>query len=139
MEGGIEMKSLVSQAGEHWPYIAPLISRPRDEAEYDGLLASIDELLGIVKEDENHPLASLLTHLSDLVEQYDREHRPRPKASGEEVLRYLMGEHRLKQNDLPELGSQSVVSEILAGKRKLNLRQIRWLVARFSVPADVFI
>lgn len=50
-----------------------------------------------------------------------------------------MQEHGLSQGDLPEVGAQSVVSEILAGKRQLNVRQIRALVERFQVPADLFI
>lgn len=133
------MTSLISQAAAHWPFIAPLLNRPDNDAEYDALVASVDELLGIIKDDEGHPLSSLLTHLSDLIEAYDQTHRPRPKASGEQVLRYLLDEHGLKQSDLPELGTQSVVSELLAGKRKLNLRQIRFLVRRFAVPAEVFI
>lgn len=133
------MTSLVSQAAAHWPFVAPLLSRPRDERDYDALVASVDELLGIIGDDEGHPLVSLMTHLADLIEQYDLAHRPRPRATGEEVLRYLMEEHRLKQTDLPELGTQSVVSELLAGKRKLNLRQIRFLVGRFAVPAEAFI
>lgn len=133
------MTSLISQAAAHWPFIAPLLNRPDNDAEYDALVASVDELLGIIKDDEGHPLGSLLTHLSDLIDAYDQTHRPRPSASGEQVLRYLLDEHGLKQSDLPELGTQSVVSELLAGKRKLNLRQIRFLVRRFAVPAEVFI
>lgn len=61
-----------------------------------------------------------------------------PVASGVDALRYLMQEHRLKQGDLPEVGTQSVVSEILSGKRQLNLRQVRWLAERFGVPVEVF-
>jgi HTH-type transcriptional regulator/antitoxin HigA len=45
----------------------------------------------------------------------------------------------LKQKDLPELGSQGVVSEILSGKRELNLRQIKALSKRFNVPVSVFV
>jgi hypothetical protein len=45
----------------------------------------------------------------------------------------------LQQADLPEVGSQSVVSEILNGKRDLNVRQIRALVKRFHVSPAVFI
>jgi len=41
--------------------------------------------------------------------------------------------------DLPEIGSQGVVSEILAGRRMLNTRQIAALVARFNTSADMFI
>ena len=62
-----------------------------------------------------------------------------PKACGVEVLRYLMEEHGLRQADLPEIGSQGVVSEILSGKRELNLRQIRELAKRFHVSPAVFV
>ncbi|MEO1801157.1 MAG: transcriptional regulator, partial [Cyanobacteria bacterium J06629_2] len=41
--------------------------------------------------------------------------------------------------DLSEIGSQGVVSEILSGKRKLNVRQIQLLAERFHVsPATFF-
>jgi HTH-type transcriptional regulator/antitoxin HigA len=53
-------------------------------------------------------------------------------------LHYLMAEHGLAQSDLPEVGSQGVVSEILRGKRKLNLRQVQALAARFNVSPAVF-
>jgi HTH-type transcriptional regulator / antitoxin HigA len=44
----------------------------------------------------------------------------------------------LRQGDLPEVGSQGVVSEVLAGKRALNLRQVQALAHRFGVPMEVF-
>lgn len=50
-----------------------------------------------------------------------------------------MEQHSLTQSDLPELGSQGVMSEILRGKRELNLRQIKALAERFHVPAALFI
>jgi HTH-type transcriptional regulator/antitoxin HigA len=50
-----------------------------------------------------------------------------------------MEEHTLKQSDLSEIGSQGVVSEILNGKRELNLRQVKLLSQRFSVSPNVFI
>ncbi len=56
-----------------------------------------------------------------------------------QVLRFLMGQHGLKQADLPEIGAQSVVSAILNGKRQLNLRQVSALSKRFGVSAEVFI
>jgi Helix-turn-helix len=62
-----------------------------------------------------------------------------PEATGPEVLRSLMGAHGLTQSDLPEIGSQGVVSEILSGERELNIRQIRRLAKRFGVSPAVFI
>lgn len=55
------------------------------------------------------------------------------------MLRYMMREHGLTQSELPGVGAQSVVSEILSGKRQLNLRQIRWLAERFKVSMETFI
>ncbi|NJM12603.1 MAG: hypothetical protein HC889_12675 [Synechococcaceae cyanobacterium SM1_2_3] len=59
--------------------------------------------------------------------------------SGAEVLRFLMQEHGLRQSDLPEIGSQGVVSEILNGTQALNTRQIQALAQRFGVDARVFL
>ena len=55
------------------------------------------------------------------------------------MLNMLMKEHNLKQSDLPVIGSQGVVSEILSGKRKLNIHQIKKLSQRFNVSPTVFI
>jgi HTH-type transcriptional regulator/antitoxin HigA len=51
----------------------------------------------------------------------------------------IMEEHGLRQSDLPEIGTQGVVSEILSGVRELNVRQLRRLAKRFGVSAAVFI
>ena len=37
------------------------------------------------------------------------------------------------------MGSQGVVSEVLAGRRRLNVRQIQALSARFGVDPGAFI
>lgn len=132
------MTSLIKQASEHWCYVAPLLAKPGNEDDYAALVSALDELLSIVGEDENHPLASLCAHIAERIEAYDETHRPIPAVSGVEVLRYLMQEHGLAQTDLPEIGAQSVLSEILSGKRQLNVRHIRALSTRFGVPAQVF-
>ncbi|MCQ2999687.1 transcriptional regulator [Pseudomonas syringae] len=132
------MSALIKQAAEHWPFVSPLLRRPQDEADYGALVDSLDELLALIGDDESHPLNSLVLLVGDFIEAYDHKHRPMPTVSGVETLRYLMGEHGLNQGDLPEVGTQSVISEILSGKRQLNVRQIRYLSERFGVPADVF-
>lgn len=133
------MSALIKQASEHWQYVAPLLHKPANEEDYAALVGALDELLAIVGDDEDHPLASLASAMGDLLEAYDEQQRPMPQASGVEVLRYLMQEHRLSQADLPEVGAQSVISEILGGKRQLNVRQIRALSERFGVSTDVFV
>ncbi len=56
-----------------------------------------------------------------------------------ELLRFLMEQHGLTQSDLPEVGNQSVVSQVLSGKRQLTARHIALLSSRFGVSADAFI
>jgi HTH-type transcriptional regulator/antitoxin HigA len=50
-----------------------------------------------------------------------------------------MEEHGLRQSDLFEIGSQGVVSEIISGKRQLNVRQLKLLGERFKVSPAVFV
>lgn len=77
--------------------------------------------------------------LTLLVERYEEEHYPLPKASAVDVLRFLLDRHGLKQRDIArELGGESVVSEILSGKRKLNTTQIERLSKRFHVSPAAF-
>lgn len=133
------MSALILLAAEHWQFVSPLLRKPKNEADYDVLVTALDELLDLIGEDESNPLMSLVDILSDWIEAYDHEHRPMPVASGADVLRAMMREHGLNQSDLPGVGTQSVVSEILSGKRQLNLRQIRWLAERFGVTVETFI
>jgi len=85
-----------------------------------------------------HPLYELLDTLGTLIHVYEEEHIMMPVSSGVDMLEYLMDEHGLGQSDLPEVGTQGVVSEILNEKRQLNVRQIRMLAERFCVSPAVF-
>jgi HTH-type transcriptional regulator / antitoxin HigA len=77
--------------------------------------------------------------LTVLVETYEEEHYPIRAASPVEVLTELMEANNLKQKDLaPMPGSESVVSEILRGKRELNKGHIERLSKRFGVSPAVF-
>jgi len=133
-------KAQADEAIEHWSHVAPLLIEPKSEADYEQLVQVLDEVLDAGGADENHPLARLADSLGDLVEEWEAcHHVMMPAASGIEVLRFLMKEHGIKQADLPEVGTQSVVSEVLNGKRQLNVHHISRLAARFGVPAGVFI
>jgi len=77
--------------------------------------------------------------LTLLIERYEQEHYTVPKASSADVLRFLIEQHGLRQRDLArELGGESVVSEMLSGKRKLNAVHIEQLSKRFHVSPAVF-
>lgn len=53
------MTAILDQAAMHWAHIAPLLAEPESEADYDAKVEALDELLGAIGDDENHPLASL--------------------------------------------------------------------------------
>ncbi len=111
----------------------------KTEQDYQRAVALLDRLLDEVGENERHPLFGFLEVLGTLIESYESDHVAMKGASGEDVLRSLMEEHGLTQSDLPDVGSQGVVSEILHGRRKLNTRQIKALSKRFGVSPAVFL
>jgi HTH-type transcriptional regulator/antitoxin HigA len=77
--------------------------------------------------------------LTLLIERYEQEHYTVPKASPADVLRFLIERHGLRQRDLArDLGGESVVSEVLSGRRKLNTAHIEQLSRRFHVSPAVF-
>lgn len=110
----------------------------RNETDYGRAVAAMNSLLDAGVADEDHPLADLLATLGELISDYEEKWRV-PNAPSTEVLRFLMTQHSLGQSDLPEVGSQGVVSEILSGKRALNVRQIKELAKRFAVSPSVFV
>lgn len=122
-----------------WPSIKNIFSVPHSKSEYENLVSLLDSLIDEVGGNENHPLASLMETIGNLIETYESNNFPEPQGTPIEAIQYLMDEHNLKQADLPEIGSQGVVSAVLKGKRNLNIRQIKELSARFNVSPLVFI
>jgi len=116
------------------------IGHIRSEAQYERIMDLMDELADLGAMDESSELHELFMLAADVVRQYESLHYPDPKVSGVEMLRFLMGQHGLKQTDLiQELGSQSIVSAILSGSRELNKGHIAALSKRFKVcPAVLF-
>lgn len=126
------------QLTETWQRLAPVMVI-RDEAQCQQTQETLNTLLDEIGDDETHPLYDLLDTLGTLIQAYETDHHPIPEASSREVLRLLMDEHLLDQSDLPELGCQDAVSEILTGERSLNVHQIHFLARRFSVSPAVFV
>ena len=109
------------------------------EADYTAAVDCLDQLLDAGGANESHPLAALAALLGERIAAWERTAYPLPDADGAEVLRFLLMQHGMTQADLPEVGSQGVVSEILSGKRRLNVRQIEALAARFGTSPAAFL
>jgi HTH-type transcriptional regulator / antitoxin HigA len=134
------MSSALAKVIKHWDHVvAPVVHHPKNAHEYDQLVEYLDELLDTVSSNENHPLMGLVDLVSHYISAYEKKHEENTAGKGIDALKYLMTQHKLSQKDFSEIGSQGVISEILNGKRKLNLRQIRLLADRFHVNPSTFI
>src|SRR5579863_3960518 len=103
----------ITSARQHEEYLAVL-----------GKLASKDHPTG-----EAEKYAEVLI---TLIEAYEEEHHSIPGASPVEVLRALMQANGLRQKDLaPIFGTESIVSEVLHRKRRLNKTHIEKLSKLF--------
>ena len=122
-----------------WPTISKVLSTLHMDEQYNKAVESLDQLIDAVSEKDDPTLESLIETLGTLIKDYEERNVPEPEGDPIGCLKYLIEEHNLKQSDLPELGSQGVVSEILKGKRQLNIRQIKTLSKRFNVSPAVFI
>ena len=132
------MNTQLEEIAKIWPGIQNIFSVPHNQKAYNRLVNILDSLIDEVGENESHPLASLMETLGSLIESYEAQNVPEIEAPPGNVLKTLMDEHGLKQSDLPEIGSQGVISEILSGKRQFNVRQIKLLSERFKVSPAVF-
>ena len=66
----------VQTAQDVWPMLSPVVFVPHAESEYQQLVAVLDDLINVVGENENHPLASLMEVIGVLIEKYEDEHVP---------------------------------------------------------------
>jgi HTH-type transcriptional regulator/antitoxin HigA len=77
--------------------------------------------------------------LTLLIETYEEEAYSMPDVPPVDILRELMEANNLKQKDLASLlGSESIVSEVLSGRRELNKHHIQKLSERFKVSPALF-
>lgn len=109
------------------------------EAEYAQARATIAMLLDEVGDDESHALTEVLDYLADQVKSYEDENFQIPPAAPNEVLRFLMEQHALKQEDLVDCATQGRISDILNGKRAISKAIAKRLAHRFRVRADLFL
>ncbi len=63
-------------AQDVWPKVASVVFVPHAESEYRRLVAVLDDLIDLVGENENHPLASLMEVIGVLIEKYEDEFVP---------------------------------------------------------------
>lgn len=133
------MNSQLKNISTAWPNVKAVFSVPHSEKDYQRLVKILDDLIDEVGDDENHALAAAMETIGNLIDNYENREYKINEASPIDALKYLIKEHGLKQSELKEIGSQGVVSEILTGKRTLNIEQIKKISHKFHVSPLVFI
>ena len=92
------------------------------------------------RSDEWTPAESKLAELLTLlIEEFEEKNYQLKAASPIDVFVELMDVNNLKQKDLVGIfATESIVSEILSGKRSLTVDHIKRLSERFHVSPEVF-
>lgn len=114
-----------------------IIKPIKTEADYEAALEQISLLMD-AKADT--PIADELELLAKLVEYYEAEHYPIGLPDPIAAIRFRMEQADLSEQDLiPYIGSRSLVSEVLSGKRSLTLPMVRSLHQHLGIPAEVLL
>ena len=112
------------------------------EVEYEKALALLSALVD--KGDATTPAeTAYLELLGTLVEDYERRRAPEVEetiakpVSPVEAIRWAMDRHGLRQKDLaPLIGSESLVSSVLAGRRSLSKSMSSRLHDALGIPFE---
>jgi HTH-type transcriptional regulator / antitoxin HigA len=116
------------------------IGAPRvitSETQYDNYASALHDL--VMKDKHTATERQYIELLTSLIEKYDSENHAIENAKPAQVLVILMEANNLKQKDLASLlGSESIVSEIVNGRRPFSKLHIEKLSKRFHVSPEVF-
>ena len=121
---------------------AHFITHIDNESDYTEALALMHELIDDY--DHNKPLIEVLSlsieKWEDQSEYFSEFNKDVASLDNDtSLLKVLMSQYRLKGEDLKnEIGSKSLVSMILNGKRKLTTEHIQALSNRFNISPSLF-
>ena len=108
-----------------------------NEEQLEATQIQIDRLLN--KNELSSEESEYLNVLGALVFEYEQAQEPIPDIYGIELLKVLIQERQLLQKDLVSIfKTESIVSDILNGKRQLTVRHIQELAQFFNLSPAVF-
>ncbi len=109
----------------------------KTEQDYNTSIHRIEVLWGAKKDT---PQGDELDLLITLVESFEMKHYPIAPPDPVDAIKFRMEQMNMTKADLVQyIGSQSRVSEILSGKRKLTLGMIKSLYKGLRIPADILL
>ena len=109
----------------------------KTEQDYNMSIKRIEELWGAKRDT---PEGDELDLLCTLVESYEMKHYPIAPPDPIDAIKFRMEQMGMTNADMVKyLGSQSRVSEILNGKRKLTLKMVKSLYKGLNIPAEILL
>jgi HTH-type transcriptional regulator/antitoxin HigA len=134
------MNNDLESVKESWAVLESVLTPPADDEALDRLIGFTDSILAETGGDESHPLHGLFLQVCDAIEKYEKTRFPEPEVDPVDRLKYLMEDRGLRQKDLVDIGigNRSTVSNLLAGRRSLSMRQIGILSEYFECSPAVF-
>ncbi|MEI7180577.1 helix-turn-helix domain-containing protein [Pectobacterium carotovorum] len=133
---------LLQEASEQLNSLSVLLSACMEPIEDDN---DLQERMGCINQlylyssDVNDIPATFAELIADRVYEYEKKHRDVPHVSQAEALAFFIEERGLKQSDLKQIATQSVISDIINGKRTMTLQQVKDFSRYFNVPVETFI
>lgn len=120
----------------------PLLGGSTSEKDYRDALELVDYLID--NDDENPLIDFLAAKIADYEDNSERFAEFNKQVAempvGVALLRTLIDQHKLSYSDLKgEIGSKSLVSQILSGQRSLTISHIKALSDRFGVKPQWFL
>lgn len=121
---------------------AGFLTHIQNNQDYESALVLMDEL--IEDYDYNRHLIELLSHRIEEWEDQAESFKEfnvdiNSLDTGIALLKLLMDQHHLGVADLPEIGTKSLVSKIMNGKRRLTVDHIQALSKRFDIDPALFL
>lgn len=105
--------------------------------DYNMSIKRIEELWGAKRDT---PEGDELDLLCTLVESYEMKHYPIAPPDPIDAIKFRMEQMGMTKADMVKyLGSQSRVSEILNGKRRLTLKMVKSLYKGLKIPAEILL
>ena len=109
----------------------------KTEKDYNMSIKRIEELWGAKRD---APEGDELDLICTLVESYEMKHYPIAPPDPIDAIKFRMEQMGMTKADMVKyLGSQSRVSEILNGKRRLTLKMVKSLYKGLKIPAEILL
>lgn len=110
----------------------------RSEAENERAIQLLERLVSR-QESLTAAEGKLVELLTVLINEFESRNYPMEASGPLDIIRHLLESNNLRQKDLvDEFGTESIVSDVLNGKRELTKDHIKRLSARFRVSPAVF-